>query len=45
MRIEFASVSMMVDIINELRTQGIQFECKVGDIGEGYVGLRKQNEL
>ena len=40
MRIEFASVSMMVDIINELRTQGIQFECKVDDIGEGYIWIK-----
>ena len=41
MRIEFASVSMMVDIINELRTQGIEFECKVGDIGEGYIWIKE----
>ena len=40
MRIEFASVSMMVDIINELRVQGIQFECKVDDIGEGYIWIK-----
>jgi sensor c-di-GMP phosphodiesterase-like protein len=46
MRIEFASVSMMGEIIAELRVQGIEFECKVDDLGTGYIWLKelKTNE-
>ena len=41
MRIEFASVSMMGEIIAELRVQGIEFECMVDDLGAGYIWLKE----
>ena len=39
MRIEFLSVSMMLNIINELRAQDIKFICKVDDLGCGDISL------
>ena len=39
MKIEFLSVSMMLDIIDELRARGIKFVCKVDDLGTGHIWL------
>jgi hypothetical protein len=35
MTIEFYSVHMMVDIIKEFRLRGVEFECKIDDLGRG----------
>lgn len=39
MKIEFMSISMMLDIINELRVRDIKFVCKVDDLGAGHIWL------
>ncbi len=43
MKIEFCSVSMMLDIINELRAQHIKFTCKVDDLGCGDIWLEHES--
>ena len=39
MKIEFLSISMMLDIIDELCVRNIKFVCKVDDLGTGYIWL------
>ena len=39
MKIEFFSVSMMLDIIDELQLRNIKFTCKVDDLGRGDIWL------
>jgi len=39
MKIEFMSISMMLNIIDELRARDIKFACKVDDLGAGHIWL------
>ena len=41
MRIEFASISIMVSIIEELRLREIDFHCGVGDLGDGFIWVEE----
>jgi hypothetical protein len=41
MRIEFCSISMMVSIVDQLRLHNIMFECKVDDLGCGFIWLEE----
>ena len=43
MRIEFYSVSIMLDIINELQLRGTKFTCKVDDLGRGDIWLNYES--
>ena len=43
MKIEFFSVSMMLDIIDELQLRSIKFTCKVDDLGRGDIWLEHES--
>lgn len=42
MRIEFCSINMMLNIIDELQLRDIRFTCKVDDLGGGYIWLEHE---
>ena len=41
MKIEFASISIMVSIIEELRLHKIDFHCMVDDLGQGTIWVEE----
>ena len=41
MRIEFASIGIMVSIIRELQIYNINFECRVDDLGAGTIWIEE----
>lgn len=41
MKIEFASISIMVSVINELRLHKIDFHCMVDDLGMGTIWIEE----
>ena len=43
MRIEFLSVNMMLNIIDELQLRSIKFTCKVDDLGCGDIWLEHES--
>ncbi len=43
MRIEFLSVNMMLNIIDELQLRNIKFTCKVDDLGCGDIWLEHES--
>jgi hypothetical protein len=41
MKIEFASINIMVSIIRELQIHNINFECRVDDLGCGTIWIEE----
>ena len=41
MRIEFASISIMVSVVKELQIYNINFQCRVDDLGTGTIWIEE----